>query len=273
MQAFQNLLDHLVTHHLGLLKSRLEELLRHNKPLLPRLKVAQADTLRPAPRRKRKLQVIAPVRLVLDGREDRRVQHIRVAEEVLGHAQTQAEQGRAAEHVVVGHDVQRRPAVDHGEQGEVVVRAGLGVGGRAEGEGGEDGGLEERAGVPGCGGPEDLVAGGVDAGPEAFEVALEHEFVEVCYASRILCDLLPRLGVKNCQAGVDMPLLTVDAQHQIDLDILNPTHITGKFPGELSVRMPRLAHGEKGSVGDGLGISRDAIVLEGRQVDKLGAET
>lgn len=38
------------------------------------------------------------------------------------------------------------------------------------------------------------------------------------------------------------------------------------FPGELIIGAPGCAHAEKGGVGDGLGVGRDAVVIEGGEV-------
>lgn len=38
------------------------------------------------------------------------------------------------------------------------------------------------------------------------------------------------------------------------------------FPGKLIVGAPGCAHAEKGGVGDGLGVGRDAVVIEGGEV-------
>lgn len=93
----------------------LKEALRCHEPLLPRLKVAQRDALGPAARGERELEVVAAERDVLDGDAEGLVEALLVAEEGLGHAQPHAEDGRRADHVVVGHDAQGRPAVHHGQ--------------------------------------------------------------------------------------------------------------------------------------------------------------
>lgn len=147
--------------------------------------------------------------------------------------------------MVVGHDAQFGPAVDHGEQREVVV----GAGGRfrregTEGEGCEDGGLEKGAVGPGLGGPEeDLVAGGVDAGLEALEVAFQHELVELGDGFGVLGDLVAGFGVEDGEAGVDVPFLRVDAQHDVHLYVFEPADVAAELPGVLLVGVPCLAHG------------------------------
>lgn len=108
------------------------------------------DTLGPPARGKRELEIVAPVRQVGHGRPQRLLEHVLVREQVLGHAEPQPEQRGAADHVLVRHDAQRGPAVDRGEQRQVVVGPQLGVRvGRAEGEGREDLRADERAGPPG----------------------------------------------------------------------------------------------------------------------------
>ena len=69
-----------------------------------------------------------------------------------------------------------------------------------------------------------------------------------------------------------MPLLGIDAEHEIDLDVFDAANVAGSFPGELLGCVPGLAHTEESSMGDGLGIGRDAVVFRGAQVDNLGVE-
>lgn len=104
MHALQDLLHHLVANYLGLCKPRLKEGLCADEALLPRLEMAQTDTLGPSARGKCKLQVVAAVRLVVHRRVDGRVQNLRVAEEVLRHTKAQTEQRRAAQHMIIRHN-------------------------------------------------------------------------------------------------------------------------------------------------------------------------
>ena len=69
-----------------------------------------------------------------------------------------------------------------------------------------------------------------------------------------------------------MPLLAVDAEHGVDLDVLDAADVAAELPGELGVCVPGLAHAEEGGVGDGLGVGGDAVVLQGREVDEARAE-
>ncbi|KAJ2981012.1 hypothetical protein NQ176_g2297 [Zarea fungicola] len=66
--------------------------------------------------------------------------------------------------------------------------------------------------------------------------------------------------------------VTLHPQHKVDLDILDAADVPAHGPGELGVGVPRLAHGEKGRMCDGLGVGRDAVVLEGSEVDNFGLE-
>lgn len=276
LAALKHLLHHLVAHHLGLGKARLKELLRAHKPLPPRVEMAQRHALGPRARRKRKLEVVAAKRLVLDRRRQRLVQQRPVAEQVLRHAQPQPEQRRAAQHVVVRHDAELRPAVHHGQQREVVVGAARGrvvVGGLAERKRVEDRVLDEGPLVlaPRLG-AKDLVARGKHAPAQAGQVADEHELVEVGDAARVLRDLLARLGVEDGEAGVDMPFLAVDAQHEVDFDVFDAADVAAHGPRELPVGVPRLAHGEESGVCDGLRVGRDAVVLSRGEVHEFGPE-
>lgn len=177
--------------------------------------------------------------------------------------------------MVVGHDAQLGPAVDHGEQREVVVGAGGRFGrGGAQGEGREDGGLEEGAVGPGLGGSEeDFVAGGIDAGFEAIEVAFQHELVELGDGLCVLGDLVTGFGVEDGEAGVDVPFLRVDAQHDVHLHVFEPADVAAELPGVLLVGVPCLAHGQEGGVSYSLRVGGDAVVLLGGEIDKLGLQT
>lgn len=229
------------------------------------------DALGPAPRGERELEVVAPVGLVLDGGDERGLEEPVVAEDVLGDAEAQAEEGRAAEHVVVRVDVERRPAVDHGEDGEVVVGPLGGVRRRAEGEGAQDGRLEELF-PPRVAGSKDLLPRREEAVAETGQVALEHELVQVGHAAGVLRDLLPRLRVQDRQTGVDVPLGRVDPDGQVDLDVLDAADVAAHHPGELAVRVPGLAHRQEGGMGHSLRVRGDAVVLLGAEVDKVGLE-
>lgn len=89
----------------------------------------------------------------------------------------------------------------------------------------------------------DLVARAVYTLPQALEVALEHQLVQVRHGPGVLRDLLAGLGVQDRQAGVHMPLLAVDAQHDVHLDVFNAADVPAEFPWELTVGVPCLAHG------------------------------
>ena len=271
MNPLNDLFHHAVTDYLGFRESGFEEFLRGHEPLLVRLEMPDIDTLGPGPRGKGELQIVAPVGQIGDGRLQGLLEDLLGREEVLGDTEAEAEERGAADHVVVGDDAEDGPAVDHGQQGEVAVGARGGrVCGVAEGEGGEDRGLDEGLLAPALG--EDLGPGGEEAGAEGGEVALEHELVEVGDAAGVLGDLLPGLGVEDGEAGVDVPLLAVDAEHGVDLDVLDAADVAAELPGELGVCVPGLAHAEEGGVGDGLGVGGDAVVLQGREVDEARAE-
>jgi hypothetical protein len=273
--TLQHRLNHLIPDLHRPLEPRLKKPLRHRKPLPPRLKLPQPHALGPPARGDGELQVVAAKRVVLDAHAQRLVEQPRRPKQVLGHAQPQAEQRRAADHVVVGDDVHGAPAVDHGEEGEVVIREGRVRGARGrEAEAVEDVGAEERARRPlgAVLGAEDFLLGGVDAGAQLGPPALEHEGVEVGGGARELGDLLVGFGVEDGEAGVDVPLLGVDAEHEVDLYVFDAADVARPLPRELGGGVPGLAHGEEGGVGHGLGVGRDAVVLARAEVDVLGAE-
>lgn len=268
--------DHRVADLVGLDKPRLEELLRLEEPLPPCVEVTQRHTLGPPSRRECELEVVAPEGVVLDRDPERLVQPVRVPKEVLRHAQPKPEQGRRADHVVVGRDPQRGPAVHHGEQREVVVGQGphalLGL--FAQGEPvqqvvAEQGGRRPPGRVLAA---EDALAGAVHAGAQAGCVPLQHQLVQLRRAARVLRDLLAGLGVEDREPRVDVPPGAVDAHRQVDLDVLDPADVAGAFPRELLHRVPGFPHREEGGVGHGLGVGGDAVVLERAEVDVLGVE-
>lgn len=176
--------------------------------------MTQPNTLSPPAGRKRELEVVAAERVVLDGDAQRGVETSVVAEQVLGDAQPEAEQRRAADHVVVGDDAERAPAVDHRQQAEVVVgQGGVVDAGPAEAELVQDLVFEQR-----LAGPlrvvlfaEDFFFGAENAHAQLVEVAAEHQLVQLGDALGVLVDLLAGLGVEDGEAGVDVPLLAVDA--------------------------------------------------------------
>lgn len=69
-----------------------------------------------------------------------------------------------------------------------------------------------------------------------------------------------------------MPLIAIDAQRDIDLDVLDAPQVPRYLPGELGVGGPRGAHGEEGRVRHRLRVGCYAVVLFGGQDDGLGGE-
>lgn len=275
-RRFKDGFNHRVADLGRLSEPRLEEALRHLEPLHPRLEVPERHALGPPPRGKCELEVVGPERVVLDGGAQRVVQPLRVAEQVLGHAQPQAEQRRRADHVVVGHDAQRAPAVDHGEQAQVVVGQRLALLGLLpQAEAVEQAVLQQRRRRP-LGRlvllAENLLLGRVHAPPQLVVLALEHQLVQLRRAARVLRDLLARLRVQDRQPRVHVPVLRVDAQRQVDLCVLDPAHVPRPLPRELLHRVPRLAHRQERHVRHRLRVRRDAVVLARRQVHVLGVE-
>lgn len=211
--------------------------------------------------------------MVFDADPQTIIQQPPVPEEMLRHAEPEPEQGRGADHVVVGYDPQGRPAVHHGQEREMVVRQGR-VGFLAQAEAVEDVVFEQGTVAP-FGRvffAKDLFLRCVDSLSEFVCSTLQHEVVQLRGALGELIDLSMRLGVQDGEAGIDVPFLGVDAQHEVDLDILDPADVAGAFPGELLVGVPCLAHGEEGGVGDGLGVGRDTVMFLGGEIDNFGVQ-
>ena len=67
-----------------------------------------------------------------------------------------------------------------------------------------------------------------------------------------------------------MPLLAVDAQHQVDLYVLDAADVArALLPGVLVRRPPRATHAQEGGVRHRLRVRRDPVVLVRRQVHVL----
>ena len=64
-----------------------------------------------------------------------------------------------------------------------------------------------------------------------------------------------------------MPFLGVDAECQVDFDVLNTTNVASYFPGKLLICVPGFAHTEESCMRDCLGIGGDAIMLASGEVD------
>jgi hypothetical protein len=69
-----------------------------------------------------------------------------------------------------------------------------------------------------------------------------------------------------------VPFLGVDAQGEVDLDVLDAADVAGDFPGKLLVRVPGFAHREESRVSHGLGVGGDAVVFTSGEVVVFGAE-
>ena len=272
----QHGLHHSIANLYSALKARLKELLRDSKALAPRLKLAQRYTLGPAAGGDGELQIISPKGIVLDADAQTVVQQARGAEQVLGDTQPQAKQRGRADHMVVRDDAQHTPAVDHSEQAEMIVGQGRAVvGTTTKAELVEHTAAQQRTGRPlgAVLGTEHLLLGGVDAGTQLLAASLEHQVVELRGRPGELVDLLVGFGVEDGEPCVDVPLLRVDAQHQVDFDVFDAAYVACPLPRELCIGVPCLAHAQERRVRDGLRVGRDTVVLLSRQVDMLGVET
>lgn len=114
--------------------------------------------------------------------------------------------------------------------------------------------------VPGC----------VHAGAQLGAVASQHQLEQLRHRLGVLLNLLLSVGVQDRQAGVDVPFVGIDAQGDVNLDVLDAADVARRFPWELVVGGPGGAHAEEGGVRDGLGVGGDAVVLFAGQVDMLG---
>ena len=100
-------------------------------------------------------------------------------------------------------------------------------------------------------------------------MASEHELEEPSDRLGVLLDLLLCVWVQDGEAGVDVPFVRVDAQGDVDLDVLDAAYVARVLPGELVVRHPCSTHAEEGCMRDGLRVGCDAVVLFAGEVDVL----
>ena len=73
-------------------------------------------------------------------------------------------------------------------------------------------------------------------------MAAKHQLEELSDRLSILPNLLLRPLIQDCQTCIDVPLVGVNAQHNVAFDVLNTTNIPIHLPGKLVVRMPGRAH-------------------------------
>jgi len=111
-----------------------------------------------------------------------------------------------------------------------------------------------------------------DPAREAGAIAAQHELEQLGHARGVLADLRAGLGVQDGEAGVDVPLVAVDAQRHVDLDVLDPARVPRHLPRELPVVRPRGAHAQEGGVRHRLRVRRDLVVPRRRQVHVLRLE-
>lgn len=82
---------------------------------------------------------------------------------------------------------------------------------------------------------EDRSTSGLNAFFQLVSLALDHQLVELRHRLRILPNLFLRRRVENGQTGVDMPLVRIDPQCDVDLDIFDTTYPPSNLPRELIV--------------------------------------
>ena len=100
-------------------------------------------------------------------------------------------------------------------------------------------------------------------------MSAKHELKQIGNRLRILSYLFFGIWIEDRKACVDVPFLGVDAERQVNLDILNTADIASNLPGKLRISMPRFAHTKECCMCDCLGISSDAIMLGCGKMDML----
>jgi hypothetical protein len=88
-----------------------------------------------------------------------------------------------------------------------------------------------------------------------------------------LLDLFLRVGIEDGEAGVDVPLVCVDAKRYVLFNVLDAADVAGCFPWKLVIRRPSSAHAKEGGVCDSLRICCYAVMLFACKVDVLRSET
>jgi hypothetical protein len=116
------------------------------------------------------------------------------------------------------------------------------------------------------------LARGVHTLAEFVSLTGKHELEQLGHRLRILLDLPLRIRVQDRKTGVDVPLIGVDAQRDVHLNVLDTTNVARAVPWELIVGEPSSAHTKEGGMGHSLCVGCDAIVLLGSEIDVLGLE-
>jgi hypothetical protein len=174
--------------------------------------------------------------------------------------------------MVVRHDAQLRPAIHHSQQTKMVIlelllrhltQAKLIQQLVAQ---------QQLMALVAMDAAKDGLARSVHARRELVAVPRQHQLEQLRDRLGVLLDLLLGVRVEDGEPRVDMPFVRVDAQRDVDLDVLDAANVARRFPGELVVGGPGGAHAEEGGVRHGLRVGRDAVVLLARQVHVLGAQ-
>ena len=100
----------------------------------------------------------------------------------------------------------------------------------------------------------------------------EHQLEQLRHRRRILPDLCFGRGIQDGKTCIDMPFIRVYPEGQVYLDILNATYVAAYLPWKLVVGPPCRAHTQKRGMGNSLGVSRNDIVLLGREMHMFRAK-
>lgn len=101
----------------------------------------------------------------------------------------------------------------------------------------------------------------------------KHKLEQISNGLCVFSDLLLGVRIENCEAGVDMPLLRVDAKSEVDLHVFYSSNIAVMLPRELCIGVPCFAHREEGSMRDGLCICGYLVMLSSCEVYDGGIKT
>lgn len=125
----------------------------------------------------------------------------------------------------------------------------------------------------------------LDSSRQLMAVSFQHQLEKLGDRLCVLLDLLFRGRIEDGEPGVDMPLIRVDSQRQVYLDVFNASEVSAYHPRELFVGGPCCAHAnvcedvwrrerssyspEEGRMCDRLSISCDAIMCFGGEINVL----
>ena len=175
------------------------------------------------------------------------------------------------DHMIIRHNAQLPPTIDHGQQAQMVVRCPF-LRYFPQRKSIEHLVSQQQFVIP-TRALEDRRSGRLDPLLQRFAVSTEHQLEKLRHGLGILPDLLLGGRVQDGETGVDVPFVRVDSEGDVDLDVFDAADIAVDLPGKLVIGPPCRTHAEEGGVRDGLGVCGDSVVCLRREIDVLRAKT